>query len=177
MNIQNLYGSVPTTSTTSVGAIQAPTASPSSIPPAVGGAATASISGPGQFFSEMQQLSQSNPAEFKAVAAQVATSFQNAASQASGPQAKMLNNLAHQFTQASQTGTLQAPTSGQGAQGAQAAQNAGSGSSASGGGHHHHHHHGGGGMGQSSQVQQAFDSAMSILTQAQQGTPTSTTTT
>ena len=168
MNISSLYGSLASTATSNVAATSATQAvSPGgSIPAAPPGAGSASISTPGQFFSEMQQLSQSNPTEFKAVAAQVATTFQNAASQASGPQAKALNNLATQFSQAAQTGTLQPP---QGAQAAAQSQNAGAGSGSSGGGHHHHHHHGGGGMGQSGPVQQAFDSAMSILTQAQQG--------
>ena len=135
------------------------------------GAASTSISTPGQFFSEMQQLSQSNPTEFKTVAAAVAKSFQTAASQATGSQAQFLNNLANQFTQAAQTGTMPSPQGAQsGAQGSQ---------SSSTGGHHHHHHGGGGSMSQSSSVQQAFQSAMSILEQAtgstsSTGTSTST---
>jgi hypothetical protein len=129
------------------------------------GAASTSISTPGQFFSEMQQLSQSNPTEFKTVAADVAKTFQTAASQASGPQAQLLTNLANQFTQAAQTGSLQAP------QGAQSGSQAAQGSRA--GTHHHHHHGGGGSITQSSSVQQAFQSAMSSLEQATGGTPTS----
>jgi hypothetical protein len=87
MNVNNLYGSLGSSSLTNVGSVGAvgTPASPSSIPPAMGGAASASISTPGKFLCEMQQLSQQNPTEFKAVAAQVATSFQNAARQASGP--------------------------------------------------------------------------------------------
>jgi hypothetical protein len=128
----------------------------------MGGAASTSISTPGQFFSEMQQLSQQNPTEFKTVAAAVATTFQNAASQASGSQAQLLSNLANPFSQAAQTGSLQAPQAPP--SGSQAAQGTQSGGSA--GGHHHHHHHGGGSMSQSGSVQQAFQSAMQVLEQA-----------
>jgi hypothetical protein len=175
MNINSLYESLATTSTSNVGAVSPNSGRKSSIPPAMGGAATASISTPGQFMSEMQQLSQQNPTEFKAVAAQIAKSFQNAASQASGPQAQFLSNLANQFDQASQTGTLQ-PTQGtqagqatQGGQGAATSQ--GSGAT---GAHHHRHHGGGSSMTQSSAIQQAFQGAMNILNQATSGAPTTT---
>ncbi len=174
MNINNLFGSLSNSALTNVGnvgTVGTSTASATSIPPPMGGAATASISTPGQLFSELEQLSQQDPTKFKAVAAQLATSFQNAASQASGPQAKFLGNLANQLSQAAQSGSLQpaqgAP-SGQPAQGVQGTQAAGGGA----GTPHHHHHHGGGSMGggQSSQVQQAFQNAMGILTQALQPT-------
>jgi hypothetical protein len=173
MNINNLYGNLgnsPLTNVGSVGAVGTSNAGVSSIPPATG-AATASISAPGQFFSELQQLSQQDPAKFKAVAAQLATSFQSAASQASGPQAKMLGGLANQLSQAAQTGTLQPPQTTQAGASGQALQGA---QGASGGAetHHHHHHHGGGstGSGQSTEIQQAFQNAMGILTQAMQTT-------
>jgi hypothetical protein len=172
MNINSLYGSIASMpTTTSTGAVSPSSASISSIPPPIGGAATASISTPGQFLSQMQELSQQNPTEFKAVAAQVATSFQNAASQASGSQAQFLTNLANQFSQAAQTGSLQPPQGAQSAQAPQGAQGVQASQSSGGVGTHHHHHHGGGGgsMSQSSDVQQAFLSAMSILTQATQG--------
>lgn len=175
MNVSNnLFGNVGTSLLSNVGStgsVTTNTSSPSSIPPPMTGAASTSISTPGQFFSEMQQLSQSNPTEFKTVAAAVAKSFQTAASQATGSQAQFLNNLANQFTQAAQTGTMPSPQGAQsGAQGSQ---------SSSTGGHHHHHHGGGGSMSQSSSVQQAFQSAMSILEQAtgstsSTGTSTST---
>jgi hypothetical protein len=157
MNISSLYGSLggaamANVSTAATAATQVG-ASPSSAPPATGGAASASISTPGQFMSEMQQLSQSNPTEFKAVASQVAASFQSAASQATGQQAQVLSGLASTFTQAAQTGSLQAGQS-RGTAGA----------------HHHHHHHGGGSSSSgSSSIAQAFESAMSILTQVTQG--------
>jgi hypothetical protein len=171
MNIQNLYSSLTTTSATNVASVTNATGSPSSIPPAAGtGASTASISGPGQLFSELQQLSQNNPTEFKAVASQLASSFQTAAGQASGSDAKVLTNLANQFSQAAQTGQLQPPPGAQSAQGAAPATGQ-SGSS----GHHHHHHHHGGGSGGSSAIQQAFENATSIVDQAL-GTSASTST-
>ncbi len=170
MNVSNnLFGNIGSSLLSNVGSTAATTttASPSSIPPPMAGAASTSISTPGQFFSEMQQLSQSNPTEFKTVAAAVAKSFQTAASQATGSQAQFLNNLANQFTQAAQTGTMPSP---QGAQSGGQAQGAQGSQSGSAGGHHHHHHGGGGSMSQSSSVQQAFQSAMSILQQATSGT-------
>jgi hypothetical protein len=158
MNINSLFGSVGTTATSNVNPVTTTsTTSASSIPPSA--AASAAISTPGQFFSQMQSLSQSNPTEFKAVASQVATTFQNAASQATGQQAQFLTNLANQFSQAAQTGTMPNPATGA-ASGASAAQAA----SPQGAPHtHHHHHHGGGGGGA---VSQAFQSAMETLTQA-----------
>jgi|HubBroStandDraft_5_1064220.scaffolds.fasta_scaffold384512_1 hypothetical protein len=170
MNIQNTYATTQTTAPiVNLTSVAQSSNSPSSVPPAAtGSAATASISTPAQFFNQLQQLSQQDPTQFKAVASQLATSFQNAASQASGPQAKALNNLANQLDQAAQTGQLQPPQSAQGA----------AGSSQAGGGYHHHHHHGGGGSasGQSSEVQQAFQTAVGILDQALQTTPSSTST-
>lgn len=190
MNVSSIYGALGGSALTSLGnlgAVGTSSASGSVPPPAA--ESTATISGPGQFFSEMEQLSQQNPAEFQAVAAQVATTFQNAASQASGPQAQFLTNLANMFSQAAQTGVLQPPQAAQGASGsqgtpqAQAAQTTAAvppvqgmqaNESSGGAAHRHHHHHGGGSAGQSSEVQQAFQSAISILNQAMQGTSTST---
>jgi hypothetical protein len=174
MNVSNsLIGSLgsslltnTTSATSSTGVGATATARPSSVPPGMGGAGSTSISTPGQFFSQMQQLSQQNPTEFKSVAAQVAKVFQTAASEASGPQAQVLTNLANQLTQAAQTGTLQ---SAQPAEASQATQSAQTSPSAGGArGHHHHHRHGAGkgSMSQSSGVQQAFQSAMQVLTQA-----------
>jgi trimeric autotransporter adhesin len=152
MNVSNsLLGSLTSSLLTSASSTAATTSTSSPSSPAIGGAGSTSISSAGQFFSEMQQLSQANPTEFKAVAAQVATSFQDAASKASGPQAQMLTSLANQFSQAAQTGTLPSPQSqGSGTKGA----------------HHHHRHGGGGSTSQSSSVQSAFQSAMQILQQA-----------
>jgi hypothetical protein len=120
---------------------------------------------------QLQQLSQQNPTEFRAVATQLATNFRNAAGQASGQQAQFLSNLANQFSQAAQTGQLQPPSGTSSATQGSAAptQAANSGAGQAVGGHHHHHHHGGGGA-----IQQAFQSAQSILQQALQGTTSST---
>jgi hypothetical protein len=164
MNINNVYGNIATAPTTGVDAITQPAGVASTSTSGSGPAATTSLSTPGQLFGELQQLSQQDPAKFKAVAAQLATNFQNAASQASGPQAQFLTQLANQFTQASQTGTLQPPSGAQGTQGVGGAA----------GGHHHHHHHGAGGgggaaaaiMGDSSDVNQAYQSALGIVSQA-----------
>jgi hypothetical protein len=171
MNINSLQGTSGTTAAIDAASVTPPSTAVGASDSASGAeAGVASISTPGQFFSDMQQLSQTNPSEFKAVAGQVATSFQNAASQASGSQAQFLTNLANQFTQAAQTGSLQTP---QGAPSVPAVQGAQGAASHPGG--HHHHHHGGGGASatQSSAVQQAFESAMTILGQATGGTTTS----
>lgn len=167
MNVNSLYGSIGTQGTTGTDAIQ-PTTSNGSVDgsaTSIGPAASATISTPGQFFSQLQQLAQTDPTQFKQVAAQLATNFQNAAGQATGPQAKFLSNLADQFNQAAQTGTMPAPQAPQGAQGA-------GGAGGGGGAHHHHHHGGGGGFGgqgsASNEVQQALESAMTILQQAMQ---------
>ncbi len=173
MNVNNRYDATPVATVQNVAAQPK---SPSSVPPPMGGgAATASISPGAQFFSAMQQLSQQNAASFKSVAAQVATSFQAAASKATGAQAQVLSGLASQFTAASKTGTLQpvqptgspAASQPQGVQGAQAG--AASQANTSSTQHHHHHHdHGGGSSNaqQSSTVQQAFADAMGIVTNA-----------
>ncbi len=179
MNINGLFGNLGNSGVSSVVGAESIGASTtqSSVPPPMSGAATATISTPAQFFSEMQQLSQQNPAEFKTVAAQIATTFQDAAAKATGPEAKLLTKLANDFSQAAQTGTLQRPQDAQGAQSGQAGQSvqgAQAGQSRSGTGHHHHHH-GGGSASASNPVQQAFQAAMTALEQALSGTSTPTT--
>ncbi|HZU82818.1 MAG TPA: hypothetical protein VE987_07875 [Polyangiaceae bacterium] len=167
MNVNsNVYGNAINATVVgvgSVGAVGAATGSASRIPPAIVAAATATISRPGQLFADLQQLSQQDPAQFKTVATELATSFQNAASQTSGPQAKLLTDLSSQLNQAAQTGNLQPLQAAQGSAGAAGGQGA----------HQHHHHHGGGysgggTAGQSSAVQQAIQSAMSAVTEALQ---------
>ena len=157
MNINGISGATGTAPASALDSVGGASRN-SSVPPAAGAAAVATISQPGQLFAQLQQLSQQNPTEFKAVAAQLASTFQTAAQGATGSDAKVLNGLASQFQQAAQTGTLQ-PTQSQGAQGAS-------------GGHHHHHHHGGGQSagGPSSAVQQAFADAFGIVSQAVDGT-------
>lgn len=166
MNINSLYSTVGATPVTDVGNVTSSSSS-TAASPSVGDAGTATFSTPAQFFSSLNELSQQDPAKFKAVASQLATSFQNAASQATGPQAKILTNLANQLSQASQTGSLQPPQGGPtGAQQNAPAQ------STSGGEHHpHHHHHGGGSAtasGSSGELAQAMQNAMGILTQVLQ---------
>ena len=82
-----------------------------------------------QLMSTLQQLQQSNPTEYKQVTQQIATNLQNAAKAATADgnstQATQLNQLATDFTSASQSGQL--PNMQDLAQ-------------AIGGGHHHHHH-------------------------------------
>jgi len=74
--------------------------------------------------SELQQLQQTNPTQFKTVMADIASTLQADAKNATGTQATFLNNLATQFSQAAQTGQMPNLQP----QGQQAA-----------GGHHHHH--------------------------------------
>lgn len=82
-----------------------------------------------QILETLQQLQQSNPTEYQQVTAQIATNLQSAAAtaQADGntTAANQLNQLATDFTNASQSGQL--PNIQDLAQAV--------------GGHHHHHHH------------------------------------
>src|ERR1019366_379272 len=172
MNINGLFGTQGTTPASSSTAVTPPSpVAGGNSASAVGAAAPAAISPPAQFMSQMQQLSQTDPSQFKAVAASVATSFQNAAAQASGSQAQVLTGLASQFTQAAHTGTLPAPQASTPVASVQGAQGASAGHA---GAHHHHHHGGGASATQSSSVQEAFQDAMNVLTQATQGTSSST---
>jgi len=83
-----------------------------------------------QLMSTLQQLQQSNPTEYQQVTQQIATNLQSAAqtaqSQGNTAAANQLNQLATDFTNASQSGQL--PNVQDLAQAA--------------GGHGHHHHHG-----------------------------------
>jgi len=82
-----------------------------------------------KMMSELQQLQQSNPTKYQQVTAQIATNLQNAAQTAQNngntAEAAQLNQLAADFTTASQTGQL--PNVQDLAQATS--------------GHHHHHHH------------------------------------
>jgi hypothetical protein len=82
-----------------------------------------------QVLSTLQQLQQSNPAQYQQVTQQIATNLQNAAQKAQSEgnttAANQLSQLAKDFTTASQNGQL--PNVKDLAQAA--------------GGHHHHHHH------------------------------------
>jgi hypothetical protein len=65
-----------------------------------------SISGPGQLFSDLQQLQAQNPAAFQQVTSQIATQLQAAAQQTQGPQSDYLSNLAAKFQNISSGGSL-----------------------------------------------------------------------
>lgn len=124
-NTQSLFGVAP----------QNNSASPNSL---VSGASAASVqqadstqlSSPlTQMLSTLQQLQQSNPTEYQSVTQQIATNLQNAAQTASAngntTQAKQLNQLATDFTNASQNGQMP---------------NISDLAKAMAGGHHHHGH-------------------------------------
>jgi hypothetical protein len=84
-----------------------------------------------QLMSTLQQLQQSNPSQYAQVTQQIATNLQSAAKTATSDgnttAAAQLNQLATDFTNASQSGQL--PNIQDLAQ------------AIGGGGHHHHHHH------------------------------------
>jgi hypothetical protein len=96
------------------------------------------ISKPGQLFSDLSSLAETDPDKFKAVTADIAQKLKTAAGSATGSQADTLNKIADRFQAAAQSGNasdLAPPSAGK----------------AQGGGHHHHGHHrghsGGGGGG------------------------------
>ena len=99
----------------------------------------AAISGPGQFFSQLQQMSAQNPAQFKQVMAEMAQKADSTAQTiGNSTQAQQLEAMAGRFEQAAQTGNFSsllpqnasASNSTAQAPGTQAA-------------HSGHHHHGG----------------------------------
>jgi len=69
------------------------------------------VSDPGMLFTQLQSLSQQNPAEFKKITTQVAQQLQAAGASASkisagSPQATVLNQMASNFQNASKTGSF-----------------------------------------------------------------------
>lgn len=89
------------------------------------------ISRPGQLFSQLSSLAQSNPDQFKSVTSDIAAKLKDAASSATGSQADFLNKIADRFQSASQSGNVSDLAPPQGGQAH---------------GHRHHGgHHGGGG--------------------------------
>jgi hypothetical protein len=62
------------------------------------------VSPPGLLYSQLEQLQQSNPAEFKQVVALIAETLQKAASQQGAPE--QVQAMASAFQQASQTGEM-----------------------------------------------------------------------
>lgn len=77
-----------------------------------------------EFFSNLQNLSQTDSAQFKQLTAQISSQLQAAASSATGSAQSFLSNLSSQFNTASQTGSTSAIEPSQDS-----------------GGHHGHHHH------------------------------------
>lgn len=123
-NINSLQNSGSTTNTT--------TSSASASASASGIGATSDngqLSPFAQIMSTLQQLQQSNPAQYQQVTQQIATNLQSAAKTATADgntnAANQLNQLATDFTSASQSGQLP---------------NMQDLAKAIGGGHHHHHH-------------------------------------
>ena len=76
---------------------------------------SSNLSSVAQFFNQLQQLSTQNPAAFQQITSQIAQQLTTAAQSATDPiQSAALNDLAANFTQASQTGqysSLFSPTS------------------------------------------------------------------
>jgi hypothetical protein len=67
---------------------------------------SATISGPGQLLSNLQQLQAQNPTNFQQVVSQIASQLQAAAQQAQGPQSDFLSNLAAKFQSVAGGGSL-----------------------------------------------------------------------
>jgi hypothetical protein len=67
---------------------------------------TASISGPGQLFANLQQLQQQNPTAFTQVVLEIASQLQAAAQQTQGRQSTFLSNLAAKFESIANGGSL-----------------------------------------------------------------------
>ncbi|HEX4339077.1 MAG TPA: hypothetical protein VH062_24385 [Polyangiaceae bacterium] len=142
----------------------------------LGAPATASISGPGRMFHQLQQLSESDPTKFKQVMSDMASSIRADAKNATGDEATRLSSIADRLDKVSQSGNLSdlAPPRPQGGGGAQGA--------------HHGHHHGGGHHGGGaimSDLENAFSSATSdgsssttssTITSSSSSSSTSTTT-
>jgi hypothetical protein len=147
-SISSLYsspaiGGVGTTDSTSNGASVDATSS----------AVSVDLSKPGQLFSQLQNLAQTDPPKFKEVTAEIASQLKDAASTHTGKQADFLNALAGRFDAASQSGNVSDLKPPQAQAQAQAS------------GHHHHHHHAqGAGSAQSSSSSQAgADSVLQLV--------------
>lgn len=101
----------------------------SSAKPSPSTASTGSVdlSEAAQLFSKLQNLSQTNPSQFKQLTSQISSQLQTAAQSATGSAQSFLSTLSTEFQSASQTGTT-APLRPAQAQTAI-------------GGHRHHHYH------------------------------------
>jgi hypothetical protein len=69
---------------------------------------SAQISGPGQLFSQLQQLQQQDPTKFQQLVSTIANQLQSASQQSTGIQANFLSELASKFQTAATTGNLTA---------------------------------------------------------------------
>ena len=73
---------------------------------ATGSAVSVDLSKPGQLFSQLQNLAQTDPTKFKEVTAEIASQLKDAAASQTGKQADFLNELAGRFDAASQSGKM-----------------------------------------------------------------------
>jgi hypothetical protein len=71
-----------------------------------GPGASANISGPGQLFSNLQQLQSQNPTEFTQLVSQIASQIQSASQSVQGPLAQYLQSLSNSFQSVASTGNL-----------------------------------------------------------------------
>ena len=90
---------------------------------------TSGVSTFSQLLSKLNDLSQSDPAKFKTLTAQIASQLKTAAGNATGSDAQALNKLSGEFAQASSDGNISALEPSRQTQ--------------SSGSVHHRHHHGG----------------------------------
>jgi hypothetical protein len=69
-------------------------------------AVSCDVSGIGSLMSQLEQLSQTDPAKFKQVTAEISDKLKTEAGQATGQQAQFLSQLSDKFAQASQAGNM-----------------------------------------------------------------------
>ena len=156
MNINGINGSGPVVGAQ---ASEARARRPSSIPPAPDSpAAKTHISGPGQLFSQLAQLSDSDPDKFKEIAQKISDQFKTAAENSTGRESAMAQKFAERFGQAAETGDLSAFRAEGGI----------------GHHHHHHHHHHHGGFGGSDEVRSVLQNALDLVHEAQNGAASGT---
>jgi hypothetical protein len=103
MSISNVQSALPSIDVQPIKPAATQTASAADAAAATSGV-TVDISKPGQLFSQLSSLAQSDPDKFKAVAASIASKLNDAASSETGHKADFLKGLADRFTAASQSG-------------------------------------------------------------------------
>jgi hypothetical protein len=114
-------------------------------------ASQSTISPEGGLFGELASLAHSDPAQFKKVAEEVSQKLKDAASQATGDQAKFLSKMADRFGQAAQTGDMSALKPEK-----------------AGGAHPHHHKHGDSGQDQSGTQSSPFQTISQVISSSLQ---------